>query len=321
MPEIIVFIIGLAAAIRGADWVGSAAVKWAKQQGVSQIVVGATLVSFATTLPEISIATIGGLINKDPLVALGAVLGSPLVNLGVILGILFIFSRRRPSTGYYLRALNIFLVTCLVLLILSFYRPLGNTVSLLFIALGIMFLVLEFIIGKRSIGSAETALNRFEGLLSLFSFPRDRALLLEFVLGVILLGVGSKFMVDSTISIASLLKIDEFFISVTLVAIGTSLPEFITAVNSLIYKRESLSVGNLVGASVIDITLGTGLATLFKGATLSYPINLYIFIPMIIIGILCLAALWKKLPLALVGVSLVVTAAASLALFSLQTVF
>lgn len=86
MPEIIIFVVALLAAIRGADWVGRASINFAKRLGVSSFVIGATFVAIATTLPELTVALISGVVNKNPLYGLGNVLGSPIINIGLILG-------------------------------------------------------------------------------------------------------------------------------------------------------------------------------------------------------------------------------------------
>jgi len=320
MPEFIVFAVGLIAAIRGADWVGNAAVKWAEKFGVSHVFIGATLVSIATTLPELSIATISGIFNHDSQIALGAVLGSPLANLGLILGGFFLFSQVRPNLGYYSRAVNVFLVSAFLLLILSFYQPLGGYISLIFIVLGIVFLIFEFTIGNRSISLVENTSHRFQNFFHLFSFAKDKALLFQFILGAILLAVGSKYVVDSTVAISSLLQINELFISLTLLAFGTSLPELITAVNSIIYKREGVSVGNLVGASVIDVTLGVGLGTVLTSTVISFPTNLFIFLPMLVMGALALVVISRRIPITLIGSLLIATAIISLVAFSIYEI-
>lgn len=301
MPEIVVFVISLAAAIRGADWLGRAAVGFAKKHGISEVVVGATIVSVATTLPELAFATVSSAWNNDPLPAIGVTLGSPIINLGLILGFFLLVSQTRPKVGYFSRSVNLLLVLSLLLLVISLNQPIGGFLSFLLIVLGCLYLLLEFLISKKTEPLADRLKSRFESFFGLFHFAADKAIYFELVLGAVFLAVGSKFLVDSVVSIASSFHINEILISLSIVAFGTAIPELITAINSLIYKREGLSIGNLVGASVIDLTIGVGLGTFLTPVTLSYPSNLFIFGALLVIGGLSLLSLWKRIPVKLIG--------------------
>lgn len=301
MPEVIVFVVSLAAAIRGADWVGRSAIFFAKQKGIPNIVIGATIVSLATTLPELSIASISSIVNKDSQIALGVVLGSPLTNIGLILGLFFLFSHHRPQFGYFSRSVNLLIVLSLLLLVVTLTQDIGGLISVLLIILGILYLTLEYLINKKIDPLEDRLESRFESFLSLFSFTKERAIYFEFALGAIFLAVGSKYLTDTSIALANFLHINEFFISMTLLAIGTSLPELLTTINSILYKRASLSVGNLVGSSVIDLTIGVGLGTVLHSGSISYPNNLIIFLALILIGGFSLLSLWKRIPIPFVG--------------------
>src|SRR3989344_2108280 len=130
MPEIIVFIISLAALFKGADLLGSSAVKIASRLGIPKILIGATLVSVATTLPEIFVSFFSGL-DKEPDIAIGTILGSPITNLGLIMGLLFIFGRSEPSKGQFTRTINILIFTSLIVLALLFKGQVGQLDSIL----------------------------------------------------------------------------------------------------------------------------------------------------------------------------------------------
>lgn len=319
MPEIIVFLIGLAAAIRGADWIGKSSIAVAKKFGISHVVIGATLVTIATTLPELTIATIAGPINKEPQLALGTVIGSPIANLGLILGALFLVSRNRPSFGYYSRSILIFTVISILLLIISLNTNFGGFLSGLLICLGTLYLSLEFVIGKRET-LVDQIKTRFEALVSLFDFAENKREVFEFVFGALLLAFGSKFLVDSSLVLTSNFHINELVLSLVFIALGTSLPELFTTINSFIYKREGISVGNLVGASVVDATVGVGLATLFSPISIPRPVNYLIFIPLVVIGFLAIFVLWKKASVRFVGLALIASALLTFALLILREI-
>lgn len=169
MPEIIIFVVALLAAIRGADWVGRASINFAKRLGVSSFVIGATFVAIATTLPELTVALISGVVNKNPLYGLGNVLGSPIINIGLILGGFFILNKKHPSLGYYSRALNIFIIVTAIIFLVSLFRPIGGLFSVLLIGFGIVFLFLEFLLIQRTQTFLDEVENRFEKFISFFT--------------------------------------------------------------------------------------------------------------------------------------------------------
>ena len=322
MPEVIVFVVSLAATIRGADWIGRSAIVLAKRFGVSHLVIGATVVSVATTLPELTVAATSSFLNKDPQIALGVVLGSPLSNIGFILGLFLIFSQHRPQFGYFSRSVNLMIVVSLLLLVVAINRDIGDIISLLLITLGILYLALEYLIGQKVPTLLEKIESRFDSAISLFSIFKQekKSIYLEFFFGAVFLTAGSKYLVDTSISLANLMHVSEFFISITLLAIGTSLPELFTTINSIIYKRASLSVGNLVGSSVIDLTIGVGLATVLHSGGISYQNSLFIFSALILIGSFSLLSLWKRIPIAFVGSLLFGTALFFFILFGLYNI-
>ncbi|HSX58146.1 MAG TPA: hypothetical protein VLE47_02625 [Candidatus Saccharimonadales bacterium] len=318
MAELIIFVIALFAAIRGADWLGKASITVAKNYNVPPFVIGATLVSLATTLPELTIAFFSGNVSKNPLYGLGAVLGSPIINLGLILGILFIVSQTRPALGYYSRSVNIFILLSVALFLVSLYRPIGGIVSVILILSGFAYLFLEFTINQRQPSFFENLENRFEKFISFFHLAGDKTLVLEFVAGAMLLAVGCKFLVDSGVALANSFGVHDFYISTMVLAIGTSLPELFTMINSVMKKRVGLSAGNLIGASVIDITIGVGLATLTIPTTIPLPYALLFFVTIIALGITCLIALFRNISLTLVGGLLVSFAVSFIILLTIK---
>lgn len=316
MPEIIIFAVALLAAIRGADWVGRASIIFAKRIGVSSFVIGATLVAVATTLPELTVAFISGIVEDNPAYGLGNVLGSPIVNLGIILGTFFILKRKHPSLGYYSRALNIFIAVSVILFLISVTKPIGGLLSFFLIIFGFVFLILEFLLIQRTQTFLDEVENRFERFISFFHLAGSKDVIFEFVFGTALLLFGSKFLVDSGTAIANSLHVDTFFISATVLALGTSMPELITMLNSLVHNRMNLSMGNLVGASVLNLTLGVGFATIAKPVSLEAPFNYLFFVTMFLIGVVALSTLWQKLRIEVMGLVLVVLAVGFLILLS-----
>src|SRR3990167_9936980 len=148
MPEAIVFVISITAVIFGADWLGNSATHIAKRFSLPRILIGATIVSLATTLPEIVIATVSGA-ESSPEIGLGTVFGSPLVNIGLLFGILLLLSQPSIHKTYYSRTIKLFIAT-LVLIALLF---LGGSISPIFGFILILsvfaYLIIQFVVGKQ----------------------------------------------------------------------------------------------------------------------------------------------------------------------------
>jgi cation:H+ antiporter len=301
MPEVVIFIVAAIAAVRGADWVGKASISIAQRLGVSSFVIGATLVSIATTLPELTVAAIANFVNNDPLYGLGNVLGSPIVNLGLILGLFFMITKHRPQLGYYSRSVNVLILISILLFLVSLVRPVNGFLSIFLIVSGLLFLFLEFVLSQKGHNILENVESRFERFISFFHLAGTRDVIFEFVFGTALLLFGAKFLVDSGIAISNTLGVDDFFISATLVALGTSAPELITMVTSVVKKRDGISIGNLVGASVLNLTIGVGLASLFSEAALPAPFNYLFYLTILSIGIVCLLVFFTRFRVEIIG--------------------
>ena len=265
MPEAIIFIISLAALIFGADWLGNTATHIAKSLSLPIILIGATIVSLATTLPEVAVAGFSGT-SGVPELGIGTVLGSPLVNIGLIYGVLLLFSRARVEKAYFSRTVQ-FLFTVLALLLLIF---LGGTITKIaggiLILAGFFYLAAEFIVSKSEQSLIEKIETRFERLRLFFADGKHYQQIFYLFVGSALLLLGAHFLVDSAVVLAEILRVPQVLIGVFLVAAGTSLPELFTAIVSITRGRDQIAVGNLFGASVLDLTFGLGAASVFAGA-------------------------------------------------------
>lgn len=304
MPEFIIFIISTAAVIKGADWLGEASVDVAKRLGIPQLLIGATLVSVATTLPETLIAFFAGVASESG-ISLGTVIGSPVANLGLILGLLFVFGHAKPERGYFIRTLNIFIFLLALVFVLGFggvITPFGGWVLL---ALALVYLTLEFFISKSEesfVDQVETRFVKIGEFLNHSSGPKD---IIYFILGAIILGVGAKFLVDSATVLATNLNIPTIIIAATVIAFGTSLPELATATHSIIKGRLTLSIGNLVGASVLDFTMALGAGAVINPIIVPREALILSISTLFIISLLSLAAVLTKISVEKVGLALI----------------
>lgn len=304
MPEIVIFIISIAAVIKGADWLGEASVDVAKRLGIPQLLIGATLVSVATTLPETLIAFYAGMASESG-ISLGTVIGSPVANLGLIMGLLFLFGHARPQKGYFTRTLNIFIFLLALVLALGIggqITPFGGWVLL---ALAVIYLALEFFISRSEESLLDQIESRFEKITDFLNHSAGYKDIIFFILGAVVLGVGAKFLVGSAVVIATSINIPTIIIAATAIAFGTSLPELATAIHSIIKRRLGLSIGNLAGASVLDFTMALGAGAIINPIVIPKEALILSVAILFIISLLSLAAVLTKISVEKIGIALI----------------
>ena len=244
----ILFLIGLGLIVKGGDLFVDAAVWIARASGMPQFLIGATIVSIATTMPELVVSSLAA-IHGNMEMAIGNAVGSVTANTGLILGISVVMLPIAIARRQFLFKGLLLLLSCCVLTFLCRDGSLTLAESGIMLGLFALFFV-ENILHARAQAGAQTAAMRLH--------PGRREIagnLFFFLVGAISLVVGSRLLVDNGELLAIALGVPTRIIAITLVAIGTSLPEFVTAITALVKRQGSMSVGNILGANLIDITI------------------------------------------------------------------
>lgn len=256
------FFIGLLLICKGGDWFVDAASGLSEALGIPKSVTGATIVSFATTMPEI-IVSVAAALKGHSVMAIGNAVGSVSANTGIILAIsLFFLPVAIRREEYFLKVI-LYLGT-LILLWISFKDAVFDKADCLLLLLaGILFLI-------ENVKNAVSKKNKLPGEAQ---YKKKKEIILWktviwFCIGAVAIVAGSELLVQSACEIAEKLHISENIISVTIVAMGTSLPEFVTTITAIIKKESSLSVGNIVGANMIDSAFILPICTLLSGEKL-----------------------------------------------------
>ena len=240
------FLVGLLVMIRGGGLVVEASVDLAETWGVPRFLVGATVVSLATTLPEITVSALGVLQGKADL-AVGNAVGSVTANLGLILGLCVLVSPPAVRRGTFApRALAMVLAAALLGLVSQ-----GGVLTW---PAGLPLLLLFALFVRGSIREARSSVLEAP-LETCRSRVGTARIAPRFLLGLGGILLGSQLLIRQGTALAALLGVSEGVVGVTLVAVGTSLPELVTAVSALVRRETALSVGNLVGANLIDLSL------------------------------------------------------------------
>ena len=251
---ILLFIFGLILLIKGGDWFVDGATKIARRFKIPEIIVGATVVSIGTTLPEVMVSVSGALGGQGSM-AYGNAIGSIICNTSLIAALTIAIKPGKVETKtlvvptvFFFAASAIYLVSAYIFG--YFYRWVGILLLLVFLAY--MFLTVRSGLKNREIEISDPEADQ----------PSEKSpLWLEIgllVAGAAVIAVGADLLVDNGTIIARELGVPETVIALTFVALGTSLPELVTAITSLAKGHGSLSLGNVIGANIFNLVLVSG---------------------------------------------------------------
>ncbi len=246
---IVLFLIGLVLIIKGGDWFVDAASWMAEASGMPKFLIGATIVSVATTLPEIIVSTIAAAGGSTD-IAIGNAIGSVTANIGLIMAVSLLFLPAVIQRRQFAFKGALMVGSCVLLWALCLDGQLTIVEGLLVLALFVAYIIENIHTAKLESQNGEHENETVD---------KSRKTLWKnigtFVLGAVCLVVGSRLLVDNGTELAKLLGVSERIIAVTMVAIGTSLPELVTAITAIVKKQTSMSVGNILGANIIDVTV------------------------------------------------------------------
>ena len=254
----VVFIVGLVLTIKGGDWFVDSASWFAEATGIPKFVVGATVVSFATTLPEL-LVSVRAAMNGSAQLAIGNAVGSVTANTTLIMGVSLVAMAGVVSRKSFSLKGGLLLAAVVGLTALSLSGMLPTWSAFVLWAIFLVFMVSNVIEGKKSAEGDEIDSHEKKEIPSKIFF---------FIVGTAAIVFGAEFLVSSGKTIASGIGISETIIGFTVIALGTSLPELVTTLTAIRKKESSLSVGNIIGANIIDTTLILPLCAVINGTAL-----------------------------------------------------
>lgn len=246
------FALGILLIVKGGDRFVEAAGWLAEISGIPPVIIGATVVSLATTIPELLVSVLAATQGKVAM-AVGNAVGSVNANIGLIMALSIIwapglFRRRRLGAK------------ALLMLAASVLLPafsLGGTLEITGAAalLAVFLIFVAENIHSAKLCLAEKPDSEYCSAAAAGGKSTVGSNLLKFFLGAAAIVVGARLLVDNGSKLALCLGVSEAVIGVTMVAVGTSLPELVTTVSALIKRQAELSIGNIIGANIIDLTL------------------------------------------------------------------
>lgn len=247
---VLLFLVGLVLIVKGGDWFLDGAVWIAEATGVPRFIIGATIVSLATTLPELTVS-ITGVLEGEVDLAVGNAVGSVTANLGLILGISVLCIPSAVSRRQFSLKAILMVVGAALLMVLCRGGVLPFLPSLLLFVVFSLYLGNNIVDAKSSMRGSRN--DRPERRTT--SYRQMVMKLGMFAIGIAAIVIGSRLLIKYGSELALLLGVPSSIIGVTMVAIGTSLPELVTTLTAIAKKEASMSVGNIIGANVIDLTM------------------------------------------------------------------
>ena len=263
---VLLFIVGLLFLIKGGDWFVDGASALARRFHLPELLIGATVVSIGTTLPEVMVSTMSALSGHGE-IAYGNAIGSVICNAALIAAITIAVRPGRvdPKTlktpvAFFFAAAAIYCIAAYVFG--RFTRVMGIIMLAVFVAY-----MAANVLQMKNTPAGEQEESEDE-------MPLAKTLIL-LVLGAVLIAVGANLLVDNGTLIAQALGVPESVIALTFVALGTSLPELVTAITSLAKGHSDLSLGNIVGANVFNLVLVSGVSITLAPFTIPQSATLF----------------------------------------------
>ncbi len=275
LANILLVVAGLVLLIWGADRFVHGAAATARNMGVPPLLVGLTVVAFATSAPEILVSVVAAL-QKEPGLAFGNAIGSNIVNIGLVLGLTAMIRPIKLESDTLRREMPALLAVSLLTVSLfldTYLSRVDGIVMLTGLAIVMVWLAR---LGMRSEANDPIAMD-FEA-----EIPSDVSTAMAIVWLIIGLGtllIGAELLVDGAIGIAKMLGVSEVVIGITIVAFGTSLPELAVSLASAIKGEYGLAIGNIVGSNIFNLLAVIGVAATIAPAALAPSVlSLHIFV-------------------------------------------
>ena len=251
-------LIGFILLILGGNWLLKSAVSISLGLKIPKIIIGMTVVSFATSAPEL-IVSINSAVNGYPDLALGNVIGSNIANLALVLGITLLIAEMDVQKSFFTTNWPVMMVASILLfLFLHNDYLISDFEGLIFVLFLIFFLVYLF---------------RFQNYDIIDDLPEDVDLLpasktfIFFLLGSVGLWGGSEMLITGATDLAITLGVGERLIGVTVVSVGTSIPELAASIIAVLKKEKAISLGNLIGSNIFNILAVVGITSLITPIT------------------------------------------------------
>ena len=272
---VIYMVCGLVLLVWGADRFVHGAAASARNMGIAPLLIGLTVVAFATSAPEILVSVVASL-RGEPTLAIGNAIGSNIVNIGLVLGMTALIKPIKLESATLRREMPALLAVSLLTVSLFLDTHLSRIDGIVMLTGLVIVMIWLTRLGSRS--AANDPIKRdYEA-----EIPTDVSMKMAItwtVVGLVTLLIGAEWLVTGAIGIAQNLGVSEVVIGITIVALGTSLPELTVSIVSALKGEYGLAIGNIVGSNIFNLLAVIGIAATIEPAALAPSVlSLHIFV-------------------------------------------
>lgn len=281
--SIFFIIVGFALLVLGADWLVNGASSIAKKFHIPEIIIGLTIVSIGTSMPELFVSTTSALEGLSDM-SIGNVVGSNLCNLLLILGLSTIIKPVKFQKETRLFEIPMCLIFTVIFIVLCNTGGTINKVeAVLLLLLFLLFITYTIFMAKKQ--SSQEKQEEVKTQKKLLTILKD---ILWIILGVIGLKIGGDLAVDNAVNIANYFGVSEKIIGLTILAVGTSLPELVTSVTAAIKGNSDIAIGNIIGSNIFNMLLIIGVAAFINPISYNFSYNMDLIVLVVATLILAL---------------------------------
>ena len=259
MTQILLLLGGLALLIFGGNALLKSSVSISLKLSIPKIIVGMTVVSFATSLPEL-VVSLKAALAGNPDLALGNVVGSNAANIGLVLGVTLLFGSMEVTSSFYKIDWPVMMVASLMLLGFLYFDGVLSRLE----GGVLVFVMIAFLWWLLKMQSGPALVDELPSDDELLSIPMT---LFYLVAGGVGLWLGSEWLVEAAVNIAEDLGVSDRVIGITVVSIGTSIPELAASIIAMIKKEKAISLGNLIGSNIFNIMSVLGITAIVSPIT------------------------------------------------------
>lgn len=254
---VFLFLLGFILITKGADIFINYTVIIGKKTNISELILGATIVSFATTLPELTVSLFASLEGHTTM-SLGNAVGSIICNTGLVLGLVGLISPFKVDKNMFFSKSVLLLISVILLIVFGLDGKITKNDGLMLLIMLAIYMYTNY----KSVSDENKKISKSSRKKENTNISELIHIGIFFVLGLIMMVVGSRLLVDNGVKIAQVIGIPQGVISLTVIALGTSLPELVSSITAIKKKHHAISVGNVLGANILNIVSVIGISAI-----------------------------------------------------------
>lgn len=258
--QILIFVVGIACLVKGAGWLVDGASSLAQRSGLTPIFIGLTIVAMGTSTPEL-IVNLTAAFNGNTEIALGNILGSNIANVLLILGVCSVLVPLTVRDNTVWKEIPFGLLAVALLGLMGIDWLSSSRISLVSRLDGFILLFFLVVFLRYTVSISKDNNNAVAPTIK--DYPQSKSLFL-ILAGLVCLFLGGRFVVSGAISFASMLGLSEAVIGLTIVAVGTSLPELVTSISAVNKGNNDIAIGNIVGSNILNVFFILGLTAVIS---------------------------------------------------------